>query len=98
MSSKLSSAIYKLSIGVKLSLDEVEKAFNIAIKNAIMDKSDQDQEVELARIDILTDKTVVYLRGNEAIANYLKTVLKKQSPEAKFSIAQTTTKALANAL
>jgi hypothetical protein len=95
---ELSSAIHKLRIGIKLSLDEVEKALDAAINNVVFDKSIEAQEIELARIDLLQDETVVFLRGHKNIVTSLKATLIRKSPGTKCTVTKTTTTDLAKAL
>lgn len=94
---KRSSTIRKLSIGLKLSLDEVEEALSAASKEAVMARGVKAEEIELARIDIMKDETVVFFRGDGIVADGLKTILKNKSPKAKLKVTKTTAAALAKA-
>jgi hypothetical protein len=94
---KRSSTIHKLRIGLKLSLDEVEEALGAATKEAMMARGVKAEEIELARIDIMKNETLVFFRGDRIVADGLKTILKNKSPKAKLKVTKTTTAALAKA-
>ena len=94
---KRSSTIHKLRIGLKLSLDEVEEAFSAATKEIMKAKRGKAEEVDLARIDIMKDETLVFFRGDRIVADSLKAILKNRLPKAKLKFTKTTAAALAEA-
>jgi hypothetical protein len=94
---KSSLSIHKLSIGLKLSVDEVEDALSTASQEAMKARAMKAEEFELARIDIMKDETVVFFRGDTIIVDRLKKILKKKSRRAKFKVAKTTASALEKA-
>ena len=89
--------IHKLSIGLTLSVDEVEDILRRASQEAMKANVVKAGEFELARIDIKKDETVVFFRGNSIVADRLKTILKKKSPRAKITVIKTTAAALEKA-
>ncbi len=94
---KRSTTIHKLSIGLKMSLDEVEEAISAACREAMMAVRVKAEKTELARIDIMKNETVIFFRGDRIVADGLKEILKKKSPEAKIKTIKTTAAALEKA-
>lgn len=95
---KRSSTINKLYIGRKLSLEEVEEALCAATRKTSMAARRNTEGVELARVDILKDETLVFFRGDKVVADGLKIIFRKKSPKIKLKVTKTTAAALAKAL
>ncbi len=89
-----SSTIHKLSIGLELSLDEVEEALSGATREAMV-AGVKTEEVKMDRVELMKDETLVFFRGDRIVAYGLKTILKKKSPKAKITATKTTAAALA---
>ena len=87
------AAIHELRIEGKLELRDVEDALQAANARGIGTAS-----AELARVDLLPDRTVVYFRGDETIAHGFEETLAKKAPEAKLSVETVAPEALAKAL
>ena len=90
------AAIHQLRIESKLGLADVEAALQTAA-HAAGQRGLSTASVELARVDLLPDRTVVYFRGDESVADGLKETLAKKAPEAKLSVQTVAPEALAKA-
>lgn len=94
---KRMSTIHKLRIGLRLSMDEIEETLSVSSKEAMMAGSAKAGAIELARIDMMGDETLLFFRGDRSVTNGFKTILKNKFPKAKFRVSTTTTAALAKA-
>ncbi len=75
------SNLYRMRIGRKMTAEKVEEAVGAASQEAMA--AGAAAGAELARVDLLGKETVVFFRGDKAVANALKAVLTKRSRKAK---------------
>ena len=79
------ATIRELRLESRLDLADVEHALQAAVQAAAARGLGTGQ-AELARVDLLPDRTVVYFRGDETVASGLEEVLAKKAPKAKLSM------------
>jgi len=77
--------IRELRLESRLDLADVEHALQAAAQAAAT-RGLGTSQAELARVDLLPDRTVVYFRGDETVASGLEEVLAKKAPKAKLSM------------
>ena len=80
--------VWKVSTGAKLNVEKVESILKEAL--GMLQKMTRESTImELQRIDVKEDETVVFISGKESAVNTFMKTLKVRSPKARPEVSET---------